>query len=135
MVSADNANERLALQWFERLSAGDFEGLRAMLHPEATWKLQVQGVQGVGVHKGPKGILDDFLKPVRLGLFQEGDPKMLIDNVLSKGPLVCVECRGVGRMKNGTEYQNLYCWLVEVKDGQIFGIREYMDSFYVSTLK
>jgi ketosteroid isomerase-like protein len=37
-------------------------------------------------------------------------------------------------MKNGKEYSNLYCWLVEVKDGKIFAIREYMDSFYVSTL-
>lgn len=134
MVVAENANERLVLQWFEKLSAGDFDALKAMLHPQATWTVQVRGIQGAGVHTGPKGIIDDFLAPVRLGLFQEGDPKMLVDNVLSKGPLVAVECRGVGRMKNGTEYRNLYCWLVEVKDAKIFAVREYMDSYYVSTL-
>jgi uncharacterized protein len=135
MPSADNDNERLVWTWFEKLSAGDFEALRSMLHEEATWKVQVRGVQGAGVtHKGRKGILDDFLKPVRLGLFKEGDPKLPIDNILSKGSLVAVECRGIGQMKSGTEYNNLYCWLVEVKDGKIFAIREYMDSFYVSTL-
>ena len=134
MSVPENANERLVMRWFEKLSAGDFEALKAMLHTEATWQVQVQGVQGAGAHKGPKGIIDDFLKPVRLGLFQEGDPKLPVDNILSKGPLVAVECRGEGKMKNGTDYQNLYCWMVEVKDGKIFAIREYMDSFYVSTL-
>jgi ketosteroid isomerase-like protein len=135
MVIADNAYERLALKWFDRLSAGDFPGLRQMLHPDATWTIKVTGIQGAGVHRGPKGIIDDFLAPVRLGLFEEGDPKMLIDNVLSKGPLVCVECRGVGRLKNGTEYHNNYCWFVEIRDGLVFAIREYMDSYYVSTMR
>ena len=133
---AENANERVALQWFERLSAGDFDALRAMLHPEATWTLQVSGVQGAGsAYKGTKAIIDDFLMPVRLGLFEAGDPKMLIDNVLSKGSLVCVECRGVGRMKSGREYRSLYCWFVDIKDGKVAAIREYMDSYYVSTLE
>jgi uncharacterized protein len=136
MAFAENENERLALRWFERLSAGDFAALRRMLHPDATWTLQVQGVQGAGsVYRGPTAIIDEFLMPVRLGLFEQGDPKMLIDNVLSRGPLVCVECRGVGRMKSGRDYRNLYCWLLEMKDGKVFAIREYMDSFYVSTLK
>ena len=134
MPSADNANERLALDWFEKLSAGDFDSLRSMLHPEATWTVQVQGVQGAGAHKGPKGIIDDFLMPVRLGLFQKGDPKLPVSNVLSKGSLVCVETRGQGRMKNGKDYNNLYCWMLDIKDGKIFAIREYMDSYYVSTL-
>jgi uncharacterized protein len=134
MTLAANANEQLALQWFDRLSAGDFAALKRLLHPQATWTVQVQGVMGAGAHKGPEGIVDEFLKPVRLGLFREGDPKLLVDNVLSKGPLVCVECRGVGQMKNGKEYRNLYCWMLEVKDARIFAIREYMDSYYVSTL-
>jgi hypothetical protein len=80
----DNANEQLVLHWFDRLSAGDFDTLKSMLHAQATWTVQVHGVQGAGAHKGPEGIIDDFLAPVRLGLFEAGDPKMLIDNVLSK---------------------------------------------------
>jgi ketosteroid isomerase-like protein len=134
MAQADNDNERLVWEWFERLSAGDFDVLRSMLHKEATWKVQVQGVLGAGARKGPKGIVADFLMPVRLGLLKEGDPKLPIDNILSKGSLVAVECRGIGQMKNGKEYTNLYCWLVEVKDNKIFAIREYMDSCNVSTL-
>jgi ketosteroid isomerase-like protein len=134
MVTADNENERLVLKWFDRLSAGDFPTLRALLHPQATWTLQVKGVQGAGAHEGPKGIVDDFLMPVRLGLFREGDPKLPVESMCSKGPLVAVETRGVGQMKNGTHYDNRYCWVVEVKDGKVFAVREYMDSYYVSTL-
>lgn len=66
---------------------------------------------------------------------KEGDPKLPVDSIRSKGPLVVVETRGVGQMKSGTAYKNLYCWAVEVRDGKIYANREYMDSYYVSTLK
>jgi hypothetical protein len=48
MVVADNAYERLALKWFDRLSAGDFGSLKKMLHADATWTIKVTGIQGVG---------------------------------------------------------------------------------------
>lgn len=134
MISADNENERLVLKWFDRLSAGDFPALRSLLHPEATWSVQVSGVQAAGSHRGPQGIVDDFLMPVRLGLFREGDPKLPVQSICSKGALVAVETLGIGKMKDGRDYSNRYCWVVEVKDGKIFAVREYMDSYYVSTL-
>ena len=45
-----------------------------------------------------------------------------------------METLGIGKMKDGKDYSNRYCWVVEVKDGKIFAVREYMDSYYVSTL-
>lgn len=130
---ATTDSEKVVLDFFHTLSTGDLEKVRPLLHEEATWTPQVQGIPGAGVHRGRKGIIDEFLAPVR-GLFEPGDPKVVIDNIVSKGPLVAVETRGVGRMRNGKEYRNVYSWWVEVRDGKIFAIREYMDSHYVATL-
>ena len=133
MVTADTDAERLVLEFFQTLSTGELEKVRALLHEESTWTPQVQGVPGAGTHRGKKGIVDEFLAPVR-GLFKPGDPKTTLLSLASKGPLVLLESRGNGELADGRRYDNRYAWAVEVRDGKIYAIREYMDSLYVSTL-
>jgi ketosteroid isomerase-like protein len=133
MISADNDNERLVMRFFEALSAGDLEAVRDLLHDEATWKAQIRDVPGAGMHRGKKGIVDDFLRPIR-GLFKPGDPKVIVDTLASKGNLVIAEARGIGKIADGRNYENLYAWAFELKDGKVHAIREYMDSHYVINL-
>ncbi|HUK02602.1 MAG TPA: nuclear transport factor 2 family protein [Steroidobacteraceae bacterium] len=133
MVQATTDSEKIVLEFFRTLSSGDLERVREQLHEHATWTPQVKDIPGAGVHRGRKGIVDDFLAPVR-GLFEPGEPKVEIDNIVSRGNLVALETRGIGRLKNGKNYHNLYSWWIEVRDGKIFAIREYMDSHYVATL-
>jgi ketosteroid isomerase-like protein len=132
-VRAETDSERLVLQFFATLSAGDLEGVRLMLHEEATWKPQVRSVPGAGIHRGPTGIVDDFLAPIR-GLFRPGDPKIIVDTICSKGALVMVESHSGGCLADGRAYENLYAWAVEVRDGKIHALREYFDSHYVVEL-
>lgn len=133
MVSASSPNEQVVLDFFNALSRGDLEAVRGLLQEDATWTPQVREVPGAGVHKGHKGIIDEFLTPVR-GMFAPGDPKVVIDSIVSKGPLVMVESRGVGKLRDGRPYSNLYAWALEVRDGKVAAIREYMDSHYVMGL-
>lgn len=133
MVKADNENERLVLKFFETLSSGDLVRLRELFHEEATWTPMVRGIPGEGVHRGRAGIVDQFLAPVR-GQFRPGDPKVLLDTIASKGTLVLIETRGLGELRDGRKYDNRYAWAVEVRDGKIFAVREYMDSLYVFRL-
>ncbi len=131
MVQADTDAERIVINFFDTLSTGDLDRIKECLHPDATWNVMVT-VPGAGSYKGRDAIID-FLGPIR-GQFKPGDPKVNIDRVLGKGDVVAVESHGSGQFKNGTEYKNNYCWIVIVKDGKVFEIREYMDSYYVSTL-
>ena len=133
MIKADNDNERLVLHFFEVLSAGDLEAVRNLLHEQAEWIPQIRDVPGAGTHRGRKGIVDDFLRPIR-GLFRPGDPKVIVDTIASKGNLVIAEARGVGHVADGRRYDNLYAWAFELKDGKVRIIREYFDSHYVINL-
>ena len=133
MIKANTPQEQVVLDFFTTLNTGDLEKIRAALHPDATWRPMVEGVPGAGVH-GPRDyIVDKFLGPVR-GLFQPGDPKNVVDRIASSGDLVMCETRGSGTLLDGRKYNNRYAWSVDVRDGKIFFIREYMDSYYVSKL-
>ena len=132
-MSDSNHNEQLVRNFFEVLSTGELENIRALLHPEASWTPMVKDVPGAGVHAPRDVIVDEFLAPVR-GIFEDGDPKTVVDNIFSKGNVVCAETHGKGKLRNGKDYANLYCWVIEVKDDQIYAIREYMDSLYVSKI-
>ena len=133
MSEVENRNEQLVRSFFETLSTGNLERLRALLHEQATWAVMATGIPGAGEKKGRNAIIDEFLAPVR-GLFEDGDPKVTVHNIVSKGSAVAVEANGVGRSKNGKKYNNHYAFIIEIKDDKIFALREYMDSYHVSTL-
>jgi hypothetical protein len=133
MVRADNENERLTLEFFTILSTGELERVRELLHEEVTWIPQVRDIPGAGTYRGKKGVIDEFLAPVR-GMFAPGDPKTTVDTIVSKGPIVMVESRGLGKLADGRAYENRYAWAIEIRDGKVFAIREYMDSYYVAKL-
>jgi hypothetical protein len=133
MVKATNQNERFILKFLKTLSTGNLDRVRPMFHDEATWEVMSKGIPGEGTHRGKKGIIDDFLAPVR-GLFEPGDPKVEVKTIISKGPIVVTETRGRGKLKNGKDYDNLYVWVYEIKHGKVYRLREYMDSHYIAGL-
>ena len=134
MVKGETANEKLVEAFIDCLNREDLDGLRPILHPDATWTpMTTSNIPGAGGHKGHKGIIDEFLRPVR-GLFEGKDPQNEICSLFSKGDLVAAETHGTGKLKNGKTYDNRYAWLIEVKDGKIFAIREYMDTAFIQTI-
>jgi uncharacterized protein len=133
MWGLEQANGEVVRSFFETLSTGDLERVRPLFHEDATWKVMADGIPGAGTHVGRDVIVDEFLAPVR-GMFEPGDPKVLIDNLIADGPLVAVEARGLGRFADGREYSNRYSFVLEVEGSLIRAIREYLDSYYISTL-
>ena len=132
MATAEQ-NEAIVRNFFDVLSTGHLENIRKTLHPDASGTPMVKNVPGAGVHQPRDVIVDEFLAPVR-GLFEDGDPKVKVNTIFCKGNLVCAETRALGKMKNGNTYDNLYCWVVEVRDGLVYALREYMDSAYIQSI-
>jgi len=135
MAETESKNEKLVRSFFEDvLNTGDLEKIRPCFHPDATWTPMAKpGIPGAGVHRGRKGIVDEFLAPVR-GLFVDGDPKNTVENLFGKGDFVAVETHGTGTFRNGRQYDNRYAWIVEIRDDMIFSIREYMDTAYIASI-
>ena len=130
---AKTPQEQVVLDFFRILSSGELEAIRKTLHADAEWRPMVENIPGAGVH-GPRDVIvDQFLAPVR-GMFAPGDPKTTVHTIASSGDFVMCESRGQGKLQDGRTYDNRYAWAIELKDGLVYRIREYMDSHYVATL-
>ncbi len=124
-------NERIAREFFAALSAGDYPRLERLFAEDAVWTVVPVSIPGSGDHKGARAIADDF-RGIRSTLFVDGDPKLHVTNSFSGGPWVAVETHTVGRLKNGATYDSHYCWILQIIDGRISTLKEYMDGGYVS---
>ena len=131
-IKAKNANEQLVLDFFDVLSSGNLEALRAFLHDTSVWQPKVKGIAGAGEHVG-MAIIDLFLAPVR-GMFEAGDPKVTVTNLFSDGDIVGVESYSTGKTMDGKLYENDYAWVFRVSNGKIDRLHEYMDSHYTAKL-
>jgi len=131
-VTAWNANEQLALDFFAALSTGDLDKLRPFLDENSVWEPMVKDIPGAGSYKG-NAIIDEFLAPVR-GMFAQGDPKVHVQTVFSDGDFVAVESYSDGKLQDGRSYYNRYSWIFRMNNGKIGTLHEYMDSHYVARL-
>jgi len=131
-VTARNANEQLALDFFAALSSGDLERLRPFLDENSVWEPMVKDIPGAGRYQG-NAIIDEFLAPVR-GMFAPGDPKIHVQTIFSDGDFVAVESYSDGKLQDGRAYHNRYSWVFRMNGGKIGSLHEYMDSHYVARL-
>jgi len=125
-------DEELVRSFFATLSTGDLERVATFFDADSTWTVCATDIPGAGTHVGA-AIVEEFLRPVR-GMFEPGQPKVEVTNVVSAGGWVAVEATGRGRFRSGVPYENRYAFWLEVAGGRIRTIREYMDTLYVATL-
>lgn len=130
MSTGETENARLVREFFDTLSTGDLEALRPLIHEDGSWEATSKSIPGAGITRGRDHIIDDFLAPVR-GLFVPGDPKIKVLRVISEGPWCAAETEAMGKLSNGKDYHNRYAWWIEIRDGKVCTLREYMDSAYI----
>ena len=65
-------------------------------------------------------------------MFEGGAPTVTITGTTAEGGRVAIEAVGTGKLRNGRDYANRYHFLLEVRDGRVLAIREYMDSQHVA---
>jgi ketosteroid isomerase-like protein len=61
-------------------------------------------------------------------------PQYTLLHQTSEGNRSCIEFRGVGKLKSGREFENLYCIIFVAEGGLITELREYLDTYYMLTI-
>ncbi|NLS13090.1 nuclear transport factor 2 family protein [Vibrio sp. SM6] len=119
-------NHQVVNEFFQRFSNGDVPGVLELLTPDVDWRMMGQQgglpVSGNMDQEGIKGLMAGVKETVidHLAMTPKG---WTID-----GDRVAVEVESFGNMKNGKTYNNLYHYLIEMKQGKIWRIREYGDT-------
>jgi uncharacterized protein len=127
MDQSNQQNETVAMEFFRLLDSDDFENMRNLLADDVEWFAQTSELPGD--FQGNDAVIEEMLKPYS-ALFEVKLTNEIL-SVATNGPLVIVESRGKGVLRDGRSYENRYAWAFEIRDGKISVIREYMDSAYV----
>jgi ketosteroid isomerase-like protein len=121
-------------RFFDTLSTGEFEKIAEFFTADSTWTVN-DVANGFPTQRG-RAIIDDFLQPVREGLFESGDPKIEVIRMIAEGNTVAAETIGRGALRNGNAYENYYAFVLEVdpEAGKVLALKEYMDSDYAHSI-
>jgi ketosteroid isomerase-like protein len=121
-------------RFFETLSTGELDRVGEFFTAESTWTVN-DVANGFPSQRG-RAIIDDFLQPVREGLFAPGDPKIEVIRLIADGNTVAAETIGRGALRNGNAYENYYAFVLEVdpEAGKVLALKEYMDSDYAHSV-
>ena len=120
-------SKRIVLGLFENLDAGNGAAALAALSDSATW-----WIQGNFPLSGTR-TKAEFAKLLgELGAAIDGGLSLRVKGVTAEGDRVAVEAESFAKMKSGKTYQNRYHFLVEVRDGKIQAVREYLDTMHAN---
>ena len=120
-------NKRIALGLLEDLSNAEYDKVLSWLGEDATWWGASDTPPFTGT-KTKQQLLERFDSTLRL-LFPNGH-KITVDHAIAEGDYVAVEGHSYAELAKGKIYENKYHWKLEIRDGKIQAIREYMDSLY-----
>jgi len=127
------SNRELALTFLQRCFDGDMEAAMALMADDATWwvlgnpdRIKLSGTRDMTRVRR-------YLKRIRAG-FPEG-LRVEFTGVTAEGERVAVEAVSSARLADGRPYANRYHFLVQVRDGKVVQMREYLDTQYVYELE
>jgi ketosteroid isomerase-like protein len=123
-------NKKLLQHIFEELAKGDSEPLVTSMAEDFRWV--VTGTTAWSkTYEGKQAVLAELFAPLRARI--EGRLRTIAQRFTAEGEFVVVEARGDNKTKRGVPYNNTYCFVFRVADGQLKEVTEYMDTLLVNT--
>jgi ketosteroid isomerase-like protein len=124
-------NRRLVLDLWKAFAERDFQTVSDLFDDDIEW-IAPEGNATAVFSKGPshligKEMVMQFLTSGFRKVFQD-EVRFEIRNIYADGNAVIVEQPFQARVANGNFYKNDYCFIIELKDGRVRQVREYMDT-------
>lgn len=109
------------------VTPGRVEEFLDALTEDATWTIPGNWPGISGVLQRPR--LDHFARKVMPAGFPTGS-SLDVHHVHEAGDHVLVEFTATATTSKQRAYRNSYCFAVQVRDGKVSALREYMDTLY-----
>lgn len=126
MSLATERNRAIAQRFFERFSAGDIDGVLALMTDDATWRIpgkkELTPTAGVYSKERIGRLFRRMLDNLSTGL------RMTVLSSIAEGDRVALEVTSSGDLMNGRLYRQEYHFIMEFRDGKICAVREYLDT-------
>ena len=81
---------------------------------------------------GKRSVIDDLLRP--LGRQLGGASIIRAHHFVAEGDDVVVQATGHNATTAGKAYENAYCWVIRMRDGQMSELTEYTDTQLIASV-
>jgi len=124
-------NKELVTNFWNAFSKGDIKTAFASLSDEVSWLIPGNLPNLSGLRKGKAEILNFARGAAQMF---PGGLKSELRRVYCDGDTVLIEMTNRGKLFNGRDYENEYCFVFEIEAGKIRRVREYVDTQKVKEL-
>ena len=122
-------NKKIASELLACFTAGDVAGALDMMTDDATW--WIPGKPGTAPIVGTLSKEQIGKLFHRMTAQLTDGLRMTVKGAVAEGNKVAVEVESKGTLRNGRIYNQQYHVLMELREGQICAVREYLDTQHV----
>ena len=122
-------NKQLVHYVFTELAEGNSQPLVAHMADDVRWVITGRSAWSQ-TWVGKEAVVHNLF-----GLLREriaGRIRIVPRRLVADGDTVVVEARGANTTRDGAFYDNSYCWVIRLQEGQIKELREYADTEFMT---
>jgi hypothetical protein len=123
-------NKRLLQDIFTETAKGNGRPFVAAMAEDVTWTI-IGSTSWSKTYRGKKAVLTELLGPLNAQLANGNT--ITAHRFIAEGDQVVVEGRGHNTTKTGKPYQNSYCWVFRLSEGQVIELVEYTDTALIES--
>ncbi|MEE8343142.1 MAG: nuclear transport factor 2 family protein [Gammaproteobacteria bacterium] len=124
-------NKQVVLDFYEAGARGDMDACFELLADNVRWT-NIGSTKFSGTYIGKQAIAEDLLGPLfsqlKTGISSQ------IERLTAEGDIVVAQTSGTAETMDGTPYNNSYCQVIRIRDGQIADVKEYMDTALIDSV-
>lgn len=128
-VGEAESNKQLLQRIFDAWAGGDIRPLIEAMSDGFRWTFPGEW-EWAGTWSGKDSVVNGLLRGA-IGPQLDGPFELHADLVLADGDRVVVQARGRGQTLRGQPYNNTYCMIFRVHDGQLTEVIEHCDTALV----
>lgn len=124
-------NKQVVLDFYEAGARGDMDTCFALLADDVTWT-NIGSTKFSGTYVGKQAIAEDLLGPL-FGQLKAGISSQ-IEQLTAENDIVVAQTSGTAETIGGVPYNNTYCQVIKIQNGQITAVTEYMDTALIDSV-
>ena len=124
-------NKQVVLDFYDAGARGDMDACFSLLADDITWT-NIGSTKFSGTYAGKQAIAEDLLGPL-FGQLKAGISSQ-VEQLIAEGDTVVAQTLGAAESVGGVPYNNTYCQVIQIRDGQIANVKEYMDTALIDSV-
>ena len=124
-------NKAVVQSFYDAGNRGDMDTCFALISDDITWT-NIGSTSLSGSYSGKPEVMEKLLGPL-FGQLKAGIA-MDVEALIAEDDYVVALANGTAETHDGRPYNNTYCQVMQIRDGQIVAVKEYFDTALVGSI-